>query len=138
MSKERLQTPKNKFSSLSNNPLMDIDRNLSTLQSKLSSEKSNNNSYISQNSSLSSQLSQAQNDLVNEQSNLRNAQNDLASKQNNLVTLQTKLNGQQALVSKIHGYLSDYQEDSASTTGMVENDQLVAKLIGELAQLNLE
>ncbi|WP_341756911.1 MULTISPECIES: hypothetical protein [unclassified Candidatus Tisiphia] len=79
MAKERLQTLKNKFSSLSNNPLMDIDGNLSTLQSKLSSETSSYNSYVSQNSSLSSQLSQAQNDLANKQSTLSSTQYSLSN-----------------------------------------------------------
>jgi chromosome segregation ATPase len=146
--------------------LLDNEGNISTLQNKLNTEKSNYNSYISKNSSLSSQLSQAQNDIDNKESVLRNIeyeysfsnkyslsdierslritqnnltskQNNLTSKQNNLATLQ-KLNGQQALVSKIHGYLSDYQDNPTSIIGMVENDQLAAKLVGELAQLNLE
>ncbi|WP_425364541.1 hypothetical protein [Candidatus Tisiphia endosymbiont of Mystacides longicornis] len=67
----------------------------------------------------------------------RNIQYNLTSKQNNLATLQSKLNEQQALVSKIYEYLSDFQDNPTSNTRMVENDQLAAKLVGELTQLNL-
>lgn len=155
----RLEIVKNKFNSLSDAPVMDIDGDYRTLQNMEDNAISSYCEHRSHSDKLSSQLSQAYKDIDNEQSNLYYAQKDLASKQstlnstqyslsniqcnltskqNNLATLQTKLNGQQALVSKIHGYLSDYQENSASTTGMVENDQLAAKLIGELAQLNLE
>ncbi len=142
---KRLEELKSKFNSLNSNPLMDIEGDGSTIESKLSREKSSYDSYVSQNDSLSSQLSQAQNDLANKQStlsstqyNLSNLQSTLTSKQNNLATLQTKLNGQQALVRKIQSYLSDYQENPTSSTGTIDNEQLAKNLIGELAQLNLE
>ncbi|WP_425360387.1 MULTISPECIES: hypothetical protein [unclassified Candidatus Tisiphia] len=155
----RLEIVKNKFNSLSDAPVMDIDGDYRTLQNMEDNAISSYGKHYSHSRKLSSQFSQAYKALANEENNLYYAQKDLASKQstlnstqyslsniqcnltskqNNLATLQSKLNGQQALVSKIHGYLSDYQENSASTTGMVENDQLAAKLIGELAQLNLE
>ncbi|BFD45972.1 MAG: hypothetical protein DMENIID0002_06180 [Rickettsia endosymbiont of Sergentomyia squamirostris] len=104
---ERLQSLKSKFNSLSNNPLMDIEGDGSTLESKLSREKSSYDSYVSQYDSLSSQLSQAQSDLANKQStlsstqyNLSNIQSTLTSKQNNLATLQNKLSIADSLLNQ--------------------------------------
>lgn len=119
----RLNTVKNKFDSVSNNPLMETTKNLENLQADLKVEQSNNNNYISQNSSLSSQLSVAQ--------------NNLNSTQTNFNTLQVNLAAQQNLVKKTHSYLSDYQVSNVATQ-LVNNEELVKKLIGDLDQLSLE
>ncbi|HJD60187.1 MAG TPA: hypothetical protein LFW20_06045 [Rickettsia endosymbiont of Omalisus fontisbellaquei] len=119
----RLNTVKNKYYTVSNNPLMDTTKNLSNLQADLSIEQINYNNYSAQNRNLTSQLTKAQNDLT--------------KTQDKHIKLQQLLTNQQNLVQKVHAYLGDYQENN-SATQPISNEELAQQLIGNLAQLNLE
>lgn len=115
----RVANLKSKFESLKNDPAMNSNcSGAGELNSTLAAENSRASSYQSQYNQLTAQAGVAR--------------NSLAALQNKVSELHGKINGQQALVSKIASYLNDYAESNAQNLG----DPL-EKLLGEEVKMDL-